>query len=445
MTKRVYFIYKYTFPNGKVYIGQTYKGSRRFGRISSYKDMLVRRAMDKYPDFEKNIIEYCSEENVDEREQFYIAYFNSMNKQFGYNLVSGGSKNKVLSESVKQRISEKHKGKKMSKEMIEKISKAVIQIDSKTLDALNRYSSISEAARITGIDFSTISSVCRRESSTAGGFYWCFEDEYDDNYVPRDIKWRGHVYSDDERKRISQRYSGANNPMFGTHRSKGENPHAIPILQFGLDSRFIAKYDCAKTACELLNIMGSYSSVCKCAKGEMKSSGGYIWRYEGSAIPVEPYIKKTTKGFKHSDESKEKMRQCRIGKIGGSRAKPVLQYDLDGNYVKEFVSANNADDELDLGHGSVYSACIGKKKSVGGYMWRFKQGGIQTKIDPYKKDSVKPVVQCDKDGNVIKKWSSAKEAGKALNISASGITGCCKGYPKYHTAGGYRWEYENKK
>ena len=45
-----YFIYKYTFPTGKVYIGQTYEGSRRYGRITSYKNMLVRRAMDKYPD-----------------------------------------------------------------------------------------------------------------------------------------------------------------------------------------------------------------------------------------------------------------------------------------------------------------------------------------------------------------------------------------------------------
>ena len=55
-----------------------------------------------------------------------------MNKEFGYNLVSGGSKNKVLSKFVRQRISEKHKGKKMSKEAIEKLSKAVVQIDSET-------------------------------------------------------------------------------------------------------------------------------------------------------------------------------------------------------------------------------------------------------------------------------------------------------------------------
>lgn len=443
MTERIYFIYKYTFPNGKVYIGQTYKGSRRFGRVSSYKDMLVRRAMDKYPNFIKEILEYCSSDIVDEREQFYIAFFNSMNKEFGYNLASGGSKNKVLAESVRKRISEKHKGKKMSQEMREKVSKPVIQIDPDTLNAIARFSSMSKASIETGIDFSTISSVCRRKSSTAGGFFWCFEDEYDDSYVPRDIKWRGHIYSDEERLAISKRYRGENNPMYGTHRSGADNPHAIPVLQYDLKGKYVAKYDCVKTACVILKIESVYSSVCRCAKGELKSAGNFIWRYEGSDIPVEPYIRKTTKGFKHSDESKEKMRQCRIGKTGGPRAKAVLQYDLEGIFIKEFISANNADDILGLGHGNVYSACIGKKKSVGGYMWRFKTDNYPLMIDPYKTNQSKPVQQLDLEGNLIRNWGSAKEAGEALGIAASGITACCKGYNKYITAGGYKWKYKD--
>ena len=439
---RIYFIYKYTFPNGKVYIGQTYEGSRRFGRIASYKNMLVRRAMDKYPNFKKEKIEFCTIDTVDEREQYYIALYNSMNKQFGYNLVSGGSLNKVLSEDVRRRISEKHKGKIISQETIDKLSKPVIQIDPESLNAINRFASIKEASEQLGIDFSTISSVCRRKSSTAGGFYWCFEDEYDDTYVPRDIKWRGHIYTDDERKEVSNRVSGSGNPMFGTHRSGGDNPHAIPICQFDLKGNFIAKYDCAKTACVVLKLESKYSNVCQCAKGEAKSAGGYIWRYEGSDIPIIEYVRNTTKGYKHTEEAKEKMRQCRLGKVGGVRAKAVLQYSLDGVFVKEFVSANYADTELGLSKGNVYSACIGQKKSVGGYMWRFKTDNYPLKIEAYKNNNVKPIVQYDMDGNPIREWNNAAEAGKALNIASSGITACCKGYPKYKSAGRYKWKYK---
>ena len=130
-----------------------------------------------------------------------------------------------------------------------------------------------------------------------------------------------------------------------------------------------------------------------------------------------------------------------MGKIGGPRAKAVLQYDLDGNFIKEYVSANNADDELGLGHGNVYSACIGKKKSVGGFMWRFKTDNYPIKIDPYKTNQSKPVQQLDLNGNLIRVWNSAKEAGDSLGIAASGITACCKGYDKYVTAGGFKWKY----
>jgi len=385
MNQRIYFIYKYTFPNGKVYIGQTYKGSRRFGRVSSYKDMLVRRAMDRYPNFEKEILEYCSAEKVDEREQFYINVYQSMNMQFGYNLSSGGNKNKILAESVKKIISEKAKGRKRTQEDIEKISKPVIQIEPDTLNVIQRYYSMSDASNKTGIDFSTISSVCRRKSSTAGGYYWCFEDDYDDNFIPRESKWRGHVYTDEERLKISKRYSGSNNPMYGTHRKGGDNPHAMPILQYSLDGNFIAKYDCARTACEVLGIDKHHSTVCKCAKGKAKSAANYIWRYEGSPLPVEPYIKQTTKGYKHTDSAKQLMREARLGKIGGPRAKPVLQYDLEGNFIREYASANNADVTLGLSSGNVYMACTGKKKSVGGFMWRFKSDNYPLKIESYKK------------------------------------------------------------
>lgn len=45
MEERIYFIYKYIFPNEKLYIGQTYKGSRRYGKVSEYAGTLVYRAM----------------------------------------------------------------------------------------------------------------------------------------------------------------------------------------------------------------------------------------------------------------------------------------------------------------------------------------------------------------------------------------------------------------
>ena len=440
--ERVYFIYKYTFPNGKIYIGQTYKGSRRFGRVSSYKNMLVRRAMDKYPNFEKEIVEYCSFESVDEREQFYIEYYSSMNKELGYNLTSGGQTNKHLSAEVRKVISEKRKGAKMAQDVKERISKPVIQIEPSTLNAINRFYSIMDAASNTGVDYSTISSVCNRKSSTAGGFFWCFEEDYDDSYVPREIGYRGHIYTDEERLERSIMYSGVNNPMYGTHRRGSDNPHSIPVYQYSLKGKFIAKYDCVRTACHILHLESNYSAICSCARGKLKQASNFIWRYDGSENDIEEYVRHTTKGYRHTEAAKDKMRVARIGKTGGARARAVLKYDLEGNFIEEYVSSNNADDMNGLSHGNVYAACSGKKKSVGGFMWRFKTVNFPIKIDPYVNSNKKAVIQMDRNDNFIKKWSSAQEAAEQLGISSSGITACCRGYKKYVTAGGYKWKYD---
>lgn len=49
------------------------------------------------------------------------------------------------------------------------------------------------------------------------------------------------------------------------------------------------------------------------------------------------------------------------------------------------------------------------------------------------------IVQLTLDGQFIKKWSCAVEAGRELGICQSDITKCCKG--KKLTAGGFKWMY----
>lgn len=58
------------------------------------------------------------------------------------------------------------------------------------------------------------------------------------------------------------------------------------------------------------------------------------------------------------------------------------------------------------------------------------------------KASSVPVVQLTKDGDVIKEWSSATEAAKALDGERTSIVICLKGRTK--TALGYKWRYVNE-
>lgn len=54
----------------------------------------------------------------------------------------------------------------------------------------------------------------------------------------------------------------------------------------------------------------------------------------------------------------------------------------------------------------------------------------------------KPVLQYDKNGNLLKKWPSIIEVKRQLGIHAGAISLCCRGSSKYSHAGGFCWEYK---
>ena len=123
-----YYIYKHTNKtNGKSYIGQTSNIKSRW-RESSYKNnRKFYNALKKYgwDNFTHEILEVCDENNVDERERYYIEFYDSINN--GYNLESGGNKNKHLSEETKEKLRKFNQGKKHGKrspEIVEKVRKA---------------------------------------------------------------------------------------------------------------------------------------------------------------------------------------------------------------------------------------------------------------------------------------------------------------------------------
>lgn len=130
--------------------------------------------------------------------------------------------------------------------------------------------------------------------------------------------------------------------------------------------------------------------------------------------------------FKNIDEAKAK-------------SKAVLQYDLQGNFIKEYPSYVKA--QHSTGIITIYKACIGEYKTAGGFIWKFKNGKCPKHVKPYKRPGV-AVLQCSKDGKLIKEWSSAKEAAEELYISPTAITACCKKYKNIVTAGGYKWKYK---
>jgi len=130
--------------NNKIYVGQTNSVKKRLEKHkmdskSSRPSMIISRALNKYGFENFNFIlieENLSLEDANYWEVFYIQFFQSKNKLFGYNLKDGG-KNSKHSQITKDKISAWHKGRpgkfgdknpffglKHTDETKEKISKA---------------------------------------------------------------------------------------------------------------------------------------------------------------------------------------------------------------------------------------------------------------------------------------------------------------------------------
>lgn len=215
----------------KKYIGQSVDIHTRWCHHRSelknhthFNDYL-QKSWDKYgeDDFKFYVIEYCDICELDDKENYYIDLYNTTDRDFGYNLKTGGQdRNAVFSDELRERISEavkqdyidhpekrEHKresalkywsnqetknkrsgknasmyGKHHTEESKRKISEArkgTVSYRRNTTPVfcieLNKtFKDATEAGKELSLDGSAILKVCRNERKTCGGFHWAFED-----------------------------------------------------------------------------------------------------------------------------------------------------------------------------------------------------------------------------------------------------------------------------
>lgn len=102
-----------------------------------------------------------------------------------------------------------------------------------------------------------------------------------------------------------------------------------------------------------------------------KGCKGYIF-----TIKDKLKLSNSRKGYKASNDTKEKMSnysknrtKLHLEKLGKSRSKPLFQYDLEGNFIKEWKSLLEATTNL---KGDIKACAKGKQYTAGGYIWEYK-------------------------------------------------------------------------
>ena len=155
--------------------------------------------------------------------------------------------------------------------------------------------------------------------------------------------------------------------------------------------------------------------------------------------------------FKTVEELEEyKNNSSYRGKID---AKPVMQFRLDGSYIRTIPSVticNELGDENGAFHKNSVARCArGERNTYRGYIWIYKEDYSlallkdRVKLVKSRFDSIKkPVVCLDVNGNYINRYDSVTDGAYEMFVDRISLNNHLQRKKKHNTCVGYIWMYE---
>lgn len=187
----------------------------------------------------------------------------------------------------------------------------------------------------------------------------------------------------------------------------GQTGHAYSkkVVQYTLDGKFLKVWDSITAAIDYYNKKTS-SLITKVCNGKYKAAYGYQWRwYKDDFLKV-------------------------LAPVEQGKAQRIVQYSLEGDFIKIWKSANAAAKSLGT-KGEVLKRKTQTRTPYAGYQWRKYTTDppetIEKWIDPRK------IVQLTEDLKVVKEWKNITEASNA------GFNNLSKALNYGRKVKGYKW------
>jgi group I intron endonuclease len=186
---------------------------------------------------------------------------------------------------------------------------------------------------------------------------------------------KGRVYTSEQRQRIKDSLKdnpnvlkGARHPFFNKKLSKEEilklkngikkyyetNNHTPPWSKSVICVTTGEIFSTIKKGAQKYNIT---SSIRECCNHNREFAGELP---DGTRLQWEWY-----------EEGKEYIKKPQIRRSNAER--PILQYDLDNNFIQEWPSAKICSDNTGLQRSKICCVCKGQRRQTGGYIFRYKE------------------------------------------------------------------------
>lgn len=343
--------------NSKKYIGQTtLTVQERWNRhlydaFAKYDDFYFHKAIRKYgkENFKVEEICQCPNEELDEKEIYYINYYKTyyIYKQ-GYNLTRGGSGGTKVNENevmalwnsgmsateiardfnlFSRTVTNVLKRNNVSQEEIYSRSmkfgarfrkKKVYQYNFDG-ELVNIYDSLDDMYEKTGYRKDYISAACRHTYPSANGYLWIYEDEESSIQELLD--------------KIPEKTNH-------------------PVLQYSLNGELIREYSSYGEAARITGI--AKSQISKATKTTGITAGGYFWKDIKDSFSIEESM--ISRNSRYDD-----------------RKKKVCQYSLDGKFITAYDSLTDAAKAMNKPSCSsaIGKVCRGEQKTSCGYKWSY--------------------------------------------------------------------------
>ena len=270
------FIYiKTNLINGKQYIGQ--KNLNRGHRCYLGSGTLLLRAIKKHgrENFSQDIIETCSsKEEMDEREIYWISYYDAVNDDNFYNLCNGGNTTTgyKATEEVRQKQSIRQIGRKWSEESKKKMSNTNKgHVVTEETRAKIRAGNIGEKNARYG---KPMPEEIRRKisESTKGEKGNMYGKHHTIETIDKISKSKlGSKHTEETKKKMSESRKGRKFSEESIRkRSKG-------ISQYDLDGNFIQNWESDAVFCRLHG--KCRGTISACCKGKRQTAHGFKWTY----------------------------------------------------------------------------------------------------------------------------------------------------------------------
>lgn len=387
-------VYKITnVVNGKFYIGSAARLRKRF---SSHKCDLGNRSHDNEylihayhkhgaNNFTFECIEFVEKGRLIEREQFFIDDLKACDPEIGYNIcpTAGSTLGLKRTQESKDNISRKH-------------GRKVYQWEFETGYLFAEHDSIGMAEKATGFSRDGIKcAALGYNKHKHAGFVWSYES------IPSKTKGQNRGKVD---------ISIVNR----TSETKGTK-----VVQKDISGNLIKEHKNARFAQMETGFLAHGIRV-SCRKGSVYC--GYKWEYVGDVKNGGKVGKNATRfGVKFTTEHLIDMSR---------KSGPVIQYDLNGNIVKEHLSLIEAHLYSGIDKKVISTCCFYNKHHINGFVFRFKE---------LLGRKFKTIHRLDENLNPVESFDSIYQACDKHHILTSSIYQSIR---KGRKCDGFYWEIE---